>query len=165
MAKSTIVLIGFTLLLFANAGCKNSTDSKEQSERPHHKTKVTAKEKWHWKNGQKQNESVGYAQVVKTGNTLYISGIPTADLSPNGVAEVYRSLETSLHAFGATSKDVVKETLYTTDIETMKKYNNARKAFYKGDFPAATWVQVSRLYEPDSKLEVELIAQFKYDDE
>ncbi|WDF55868.1 RidA family protein [Mucilaginibacter sp. KACC 22063] len=146
MTKLITLLTSFTLLIFANTGCKNSTHSKDQPERLHHKTKVTTKEKWHWKNGQKQNESVGYAQVVKTGNTLYISGIPTADLSLKGVAGVYQSLETSLQAFGATPKDVVKETLYTTDIETMKKYNNARKAFYKGDFPAATWLQVSRLY-------------------
>ena len=53
---------------------------------------------------------------------------------------------------------MVKENLYTTDIEAMKKYNDARKVFYKGDFPAATWVQISRLFMADAKLEVELIA-------
>lgn len=52
----------------------------------------------------------------------------------------------------------MKENLYTTDIETMKKYNDARKVFYKGDFPAATWVQITRLFMADAKLEVELIA-------
>ena len=40
----------------------------------------------------------------------------------------------------------------------MKKYNDSRKVFYKNDFPAATWVQVSRLYMSEAKLEVELIA-------
>ncbi len=40
----------------------------------------------------------------------------------------------------------------------MKKLNNVRKKFYKNDFPAATWVQVQRLYMPAAKLEVELIA-------
>jgi enamine deaminase RidA (YjgF/YER057c/UK114 family) len=40
----------------------------------------------------------------------------------------------------------------------MKKYNEVRKAFYKGDYPAATWVQITRLYMSDAKLEVELIA-------
>jgi 2-iminobutanoate/2-iminopropanoate deaminase len=43
-------------------------------------------------------------------------------------------------------------------MEAMKKYNDARKAFYKGDFPAATWVQIARLYMHDARLEVELIA-------
>jgi 2-iminobutanoate/2-iminopropanoate deaminase len=154
------ILFSFAIFLFANAGCKNNNDSKKQVAKPGHKKPATVKEKWHWGNAQKQNESAGYAQVVKAGNTVYISGIPTADLSPKGIAEVYKTLGKCLNAFGASSKDVVKETLYTTDIETMKKYNRSRKEFYKGDFPAATWVQVSRLYEPDSRLEIELIALF-----
>lgn len=124
------------------------------------KTKSIAltKEKWHWGTANKQNESAGYAQVIKCGNTVYISGIPTSDLSAMGVRELYKSLAQCLAAFGATPGDVVKETLYTTDIEEMKKYNQERKNFYKGDFPAASWVQVSRLYEREAKLEVELIA-------
>ena len=40
----------------------------------------------------------------------------------------------------------------------MKKYNDARKEFYQGDYPAASWVEISRLYEPEAKLEVDLIA-------
>ena len=71
---------------------------------------------------------------------------------------MYKALERSLQQFGATFQNVVKENLYTTDIEAMKKYNDARKVFYKGDFPAATWVQISRLFMADAKLEVELIA-------
>ncbi|QRY56310.1 RidA family protein [Sphingobacterium siyangense] len=61
-------------------------------------------------------------------------------------------------SFGATFKHVVKENLYTTDIEAMKKYNDVRKKFYNNDFPAATRIQVQRLYMSDAKLEVELIA-------
>ena len=36
----------------------------------------------------------------------------------------------------------------------------ARRAFYGKDFPAATWVQVARLYDPAHVIEVELIAVF-----
>ncbi|MNI15216.1 Enamine/imine deaminase [compost metagenome] len=61
-------------------------------------------------------------------------------------------------SFGTTFQHVVKENLYTTDIEAMKKYNDVRKQFYNNDFPAATWIQVQRLYMSDAKLEVELIA-------
>ena len=123
------------------------------------KKNAIIKEKWHWDNSTKQNESAGYAQVIKVGNTLYISGVPTSDLSLEGVTNLYKALKQCLNAFGATSKDVVKETLYTTDIEEMKKHNTARKHFYQGDYPAASWVQVSRLYEPNAKLEVDLIAE------
>ena len=156
MIKIWIVLC-FNLCFFI-AGCSNRSDTKNHVKSPEHNKSATIKEKWHWGNAKRQNESAGYAQVVKAGNTLYISGIPTADLSLKGVVEVYKSLDKCLHAYGATSKDVVKENLYTTDIESMKKFNSARKEFYKGDFPAATWVQVSRLYEADARLEIELIA-------
>lgn len=117
------------------------------------------KEKWHWDRPQMQDTSAGYAQVVKVGKTLYISGSVSRDISPEGITQVYKALEKSLNKFGASFQNVVKENLYTTDIEAMKKYNDARKVFYKGDFPAATWVQISRLFMADAKLEVELIAE------
>jgi len=116
------------------------------------------KEKWHWGNALQQDTSAGYVQVVKVENVLYISGAVARDVTPDGITRVYQSLERSLKSFGATFQNVVKENLYTTDMEAMKKYNDARKVFYKGDFPAATWMGVSRLFMGDAKLEVELIA-------
>lgn len=116
------------------------------------------KEKWHWGNKLKQDTTAGYVQVVKVDNVLYISGAVSTEVTPEGITQVYRALEQSLQSFGAGFQNVVKENLYTTDMEAMKKYNNARKAFYKKDFPAATWIQVQRLYMPDAKLEVELVA-------
>lgn len=116
------------------------------------------KEKWHWTDPLKQDTTAGYVQVLKVDNVLYISGAVALDITPAGITQVYRALEKSLNSFGATFQNVVKENLYTTDIEAMKTHNAARKAFYKGDFPAATWTQVSRLYMPEAKLEVELVA-------
>jgi enamine deaminase RidA (YjgF/YER057c/UK114 family) len=116
------------------------------------------KDKWHWDAPLKQDTSAGYVQVVKIDNVLYISGAVATEVSPQGITNVYRALERSLKSFGANFQHVVKENLYTTDIEAMKQFNDSRKLFYKNDYPAATWVQVSRLYMPDAKLEVELIA-------
>jgi 2-iminobutanoate/2-iminopropanoate deaminase len=149
----------FCLVAVFYYGCKNGNKTQ---------TKLAAKpsvvkEKWHWNNETKQNNDAGYSQVVKVGNSLYISGVPTSDLSPKGISELYKTLEKCLNSFGASSKNVVKETLYTTDIEAMKKYNEVRKEFYKGDFPAATWVQINRLYEPNAKLEVDLVAYLSED--
>ncbi|MCD1117550.1 RidA family protein [Chryseobacterium turcicum] len=115
------------------------------------------KEKWHW-NNKKQDTIAGYCQVLKVDNVLYISGAVTNKITPEGITSVYNDLKASLASYGATFENVVKENLYTTDIEMMKKYNDARKIFYKNDFPAATWIQVQRLYMPDAKLEVELVA-------
>ncbi len=156
--KKTVQLFCLFSILFVNNGCKNDNDSKQEEKSESEKILIV-KEKWHWDNPDKQSESAGYAQVVKVGNTIYISGVPTDDLSPDGIARLYNTLEECLKSFGATSKDVVKETLYTTDIEAMKKYNDVRKEFYQGDYPAASWVQISRLYEPNAKLEVDLIAE------
>jgi 2-iminobutanoate/2-iminopropanoate deaminase len=116
------------------------------------------KDKWHWDNALKQDTSAGYVQVVKVENVLYISGAVARDVTPEGITRLYSSLEQSLKSFGATFQNVVKENLYTTDMEAMKRHNAARKAFYKGDYPAATWVQISRLFMHDARLEVELIA-------
>jgi 2-iminobutanoate/2-iminopropanoate deaminase len=156
-------LIHYSLLLFilASSSCKNGEIENTAADKQEKKPLTIVKEKWHWGSGKDQNTTAGYAQVVKSGKVIYISGVPTNDLSPEGISEVYERLNKCLKAFGATSKNVVKETLYTTDIEAMKKYNGARKAFYKDDFPAASWVQVSRLYEPNAKLEVELIAHLE----
>jgi enamine deaminase RidA (YjgF/YER057c/UK114 family) len=114
------------------------------------------KEKFHW--GKDQDTSAGYAQGVRVGNTIYISGTVSREVNAEGIKRVYEALERTLQHFGATFQNVVKENLYTTDIEAMKRNNSVRKAFYDGDFPAATWVQISRLYMPDAKLEIELIA-------
>ena len=119
------------------------------------------KEKWHWGNALQQDTTSGYVQVVKVENVLYISGAVARDVTPEGITRVYQSLERSLKSFGATFQNVVKENLYTTDMEAMKRYNDARKVFYKGDFPAATWMGVSRLFMTDAKLEVELVAHLR----
>lgn len=114
------------------------------------------KQKWHF--GPSQDTVWGYAQVVKIDNVLYLSGTVTHDLTPEGVKGLYTQLEKSLQHFGAGFQHVVKENLYTLDIDAMKALNYVRKPFYKGDFPAATWVQVSRLFTPQTKLEIELVA-------
>ncbi len=116
------------------------------------------KEKWHFDNALKQDTGAGYVQVVKVDNILYISGAVSREVTPEGITRVYQALERSLKSFGATFQNVVKENLYTTDMEAMKRYNEARKVFYKGDFPAATWLGVARLFMHDARLEVELVA-------
>ncbi|MDN4165236.1 RidA family protein [Cytophagales bacterium LB-30] len=103
-------------------------------------------------------DNAGYTQAVKVGNTLYLSGHVAGGTFEEQVKGVYTSLEKTLAQYGATFAHVVKENLYTTDIEEMKKHNEIRKAFYGKDYPAATWVQISRLYMAEAMLEVEVIA-------
>jgi 2-iminobutanoate/2-iminopropanoate deaminase len=136
------LLIFISFLIFTNSFSQKTTIQKE---------------KWHW-NNKTQDSTAGYAQAVKVDNVIYISGVVTNNITPEGITSVYNSLKAVLAKYGATFDNVVKENLYTTNIEAMKKYNDVRKKFYSNDFPAATWVQVQRLYMEDSKLEVELVA-------
>jgi enamine deaminase RidA (YjgF/YER057c/UK114 family) len=104
------------------------------------------------------NRGAGYAQAVLVDNVLYISGtVASGDMAAQ-LKGAYTGIERTLKAYGATFQNVVKENLYTTDIEAVKSNNEIRKAFYKGDYPAATWVQISRLFMPQALVEVEVIA-------
>lgn len=107
---------------------------------------------------QEIEEALGYAQAVKVGNTIYISGITSGGDAPTQIKNVYEALQKVLENYGCGFENVVKENLYTTDLEGIKQHLELRKSFYKGDFPAATWVEVKQLYDPSLKLEVELIA-------
>jgi enamine deaminase RidA (YjgF/YER057c/UK114 family) len=54
----------------------------------------------------------------------------------------------------------VKENVYATDLDAFIRNKEARKAFYGEALPAATWVQVQRLYSPSFVVEIELVAQY-----
>jgi 2-iminobutanoate/2-iminopropanoate deaminase len=120
-------------------------------------TDTIAKKKFHWGRNS-QDTSAGYAQAVLSNGVLYISGTVGAGDMASAVKQVYAGLERTLKHYGLSFQNVVKENLYTTDIEAVKANNAVRKEYYKGDFPAATWVQISRLYMPNATLEVALIA-------
>ena len=115
------------------------------------------KKRWHWGMGE-SDTTAGYAQALLVDNVLYISGTVGGGDMKNAVQRVYKGLERTLKEYGATFQNVVKENLYTTDIEAVKANNHIRKTFYNGDYPAATWVQISRLYMPQATLEIELVA-------
>lgn len=104
------------------------------------------------------NKPIGYAEVVQHGNTLYVSGM-TADgaTMAEQVTAVYAAIDALLKARGLDSTAVIKENVYTRDIDAFKAAGEIRKTFYKNDiYPAATWVQIDRLYNPEQLVEVEL---------
>jgi 2-iminobutanoate/2-iminopropanoate deaminase len=115
------------------------------------------KKKWHWGGGT-ADTAAGYAQAVLVDNVLYVSGVPGRGTMAQQLQGAYRGIEATLKAYGLTFQHVVKENLYALDIEAVKANNAVRKAFYKGDYPAATWVQIARLYMPEALVEVEVIA-------
>ena len=103
-------------------------------------------------------DDIGFRQAVRVGNTVYISGTTGAGDMRAAIREAYGTLETTLKHFGLTFRHVVKETIHTTSLEDLKANLALRRHYYGKDFPAATWVQVSRLYEPAHVIKIELIA-------
>jgi 2-iminobutanoate/2-iminopropanoate deaminase len=63
-----------------------------------------------------------------------------------------------LAAAGGGPADVVKVTVFVTDIEDRPRINPARQAFFGDTRPASTLVEVSRLVVPGARLEVEAVA-------
>jgi enamine deaminase RidA (YjgF/YER057c/UK114 family) len=106
----------------------------------------------------KVDADIGYSEVVRAGDYVYISGNVGWGAMPDAVKIAYDSLEKLLKENGLTFADVVKENVYTTDLEALKAARGIRSAYYAGIFPAATWVQVDRLYNEGIVIEVELIA-------
>jgi 2-iminobutanoate/2-iminopropanoate deaminase len=103
---------------------------------------------------------MGYCQAVRAGNTLYISGTAASGEMPVAIGKVYGELKRTLAAHGLTFADVVKETVYATDLDAFIKHHQVRKSLYTNGFPAATWLQVPRLFTPALVVEVELVAVF-----
>jgi enamine deaminase RidA (YjgF/YER057c/UK114 family) len=80
---------------------------------------------------------------------------------PEATRQAYDNLAKTLEANGLTFADVVKETVYTTDVEEFKKTGGIRKSYYRDRLPAATWVEVRRLYDPKFVVEIEVTAEYR----
>ena len=72
--------------------------------------------------------------------------------------EIFRKIKALLEAAGGKMADVVKVTIYVTDIKNNTKVWKARAEFFKGNFPASTLVEVSALAAPEILVEIEAIA-------
>jgi enamine deaminase RidA (YjgF/YER057c/UK114 family) len=71
---------------------------------------------------------------------------------------IFLKIKNLLEAAGGAMADVVKVTIFVTDILQREKVWRARREFFTGNFPASTLVQVAALAEPSLKVEIEAIA-------
>ncbi len=124
----------------------------------------------------------GYAQAVRSGNTLYISGqlshdeegnfIAPAELDEKGHIIDVSNTEAQMRAsyvnaakilarFGATLADVVEETIYAIDVDAaFAAAGPVRKAAYGTERPqvASTMAGVTRLVVPHQLIEISMTA-------
>jgi 2-iminobutanoate/2-iminopropanoate deaminase len=103
-------------------------------------------------------KDIGYCQAVRVGNTLYVAGTAGEGDMASAIRSVYDRLQKTLEVNGLTFANVVKENVYATDLDAFIQNIDLRKRFYGETLPAATWVQVQRLYVPSLVVEVELTA-------
>jgi 2-iminobutanoate/2-iminopropanoate deaminase len=111
----------------------------------------------------------GYSQAVLIDKTLYISGSVAADqngrlVSPGDMAgqmrAAYSNIRRTLAAHGAGFEEVVKETIYTTDMDALLKASDLRFEYYnKERLPTTSWVQVQRLVDSGFLVQIEVIAE------
>lgn len=106
-----------------------------------------------------------YSQAVKVGPLLFVSGQIPLDSSGNKVAgsvtketeQVLQNLQAVLEAAGARMDQVVKTTVFLTDLNDFKFMNQVYEKFFPGVPPARSTVQVVKLPR-DAKVEIEAIA-------
>jgi 2-iminobutanoate/2-iminopropanoate deaminase len=71
---------------------------------------------------------------------------------------IFSKLKHLVEAAGGSMADIVKVTIFVTDIKNREKVWKARQEFFTGNFPASTLVQVAALATPDLTVEIEAVA-------
>ena len=105
------------------------------------------------------NNDIGYAEAIKVDNTIYVSGSVGWGNMNDAMKLAYESIAKALKNYNANFENVVKENLYTTALDSVIKYKDIRRNYYlNNDYPAATWVEVKRLYNAGLVVEIEVVA-------
>jgi enamine deaminase RidA (YjgF/YER057c/UK114 family) len=115
----------------------------------------------------------GYSQVVdvSAGRIIFVAGQTAVDRDGNVIgkndfaaqaAQVFRNLGIALEAAGCTPANLVKLTVFLTDMDNLVRYREARNRFFASvtppAVPAVTLVEVAKLYGPEFMIEIEAIA-------
>jgi len=115
----------------------------------------------------------GYSQIVEVtaGRIIFIAGQTALDRDGNVVGrndfaaqaeQVFRNLAIALEAVQCTPANLVKLTVFLTDMDNLGPYREVRNRFFASvtppAAPAVTLVEVSKLYGPDFLIEIEAVA-------
>ncbi|MGO4739440.1 RidA family protein [Bosea sp. 2KB_26] len=107
------------------------------------------------------------SRAIKVGNLLFVSGQAGYDDEGKVVEggllaqgeQAFANLRRALEAGGASLKDVVKVTIFVTDMQAQfKDVVELRRRFWSAPYPADTIAEVKGLYDPKVMIEIEAIA-------
>jgi reactive intermediate/imine deaminase len=97
---------------------------------------------------------------------LFVSGLTAHDGNGKLVGgadaaaqtrQILANLKLVLDAAGATMADVLKVTVFLTDINDRATINPVRQEFFGAAKPASTLIEVSKLALPEMKVEIEAV--------
>ncbi|MEL0552826.1 MULTISPECIES: RidA family protein [Enterobacteriaceae] len=104
-----------------------------------------------------------YIHSVRHGDTLYISGL-TAFGTPaqqSGIAEqaeeIFSQIRKIVSAEGADFSSLIKVTIFITSFEEINALREVLYRHYGDHLPASSLVEISRLFSPDLKIEIETV--------
>jgi reactive intermediate/imine deaminase len=115
------------------------------------------------------SKPVGYTHVVDTrgSRTVYISGQVPQDSQGNIVGlgdmkaqaeQVFLNLQAALNSVGASFNDLVKFTIFVTDVSQLPAVREVRNRYINVEQPpASSAVEVSKLFRPEIMIEIEAI--------
>jgi 2-iminobutanoate/2-iminopropanoate deaminase len=108
-----------------------------------------------------------FTDAVRAGGFLYVSGIIGVDSEGRLVGgddvvaqtrQVFENMRAVLSAAGCAFEDVVKVTIFLTDVDDRPFINPLRQEVFGGARPASTLVEVPRLAVDGAKVEIECVA-------
>ena len=107
-----------------------------------------------------------YCDAVRFGDLLFISGLVGVDEQGKVVGagdatrqtrQIFENMKKVLDAAGASFADVLKVTVFMTNIDDRPAINPVRQEFFGAARPASTLVEVRKLVRPDLLLEIEAV--------
>jgi len=107
------------------------------------------------------------AQGYRVGDLLFISGQAAIDGQGRIVGvgdfeaqtkQAFENLDRVLRAGGSSLRNVVKVTIFLTDMRYFDRIVDLRGQWFTAPYPADTIVEVQSLYSPDAMIEIEAIA-------
>ena len=108
--------------------------------------------------------------VTDPGRLVFISGWTSRDQSWDVVGvddiraqtrQVCENLKASIEACGGTLDDILSVTVFVTDIELFDDIHAVRREYFPNDPPTSTMIEVSRMVDEKSMIEMNAIAVIK----
>ena len=110
------------------------------------------------------------SQGIRFGDLLFISG--QAGVGDDGKIveggfraqgeQAFANLSRALEAGGSSLDDVIKVTIFVTDMSCFKEVVELRRQFFSEPYPADTIAEVKALYDPEVMIEIEAIAAVRH---